>query len=590
MAGLEKRFNRIFYLKIGLIFVTLALAAFWAVSGARGHNTPVNYLGCAITVLGGIFLFILLDIRHHRVIERQKFTAILMEINEASLKRLDGRWNGFADSGAEFMEVQHPYSHDLDLFGPNSLFQWINVANTFLGRRRLAHWIGSFPAATADIMARQEAIEELAQSLSWRQRFSAHGIAVATRLKDPAHLFQWAQERNPLFTRRSVIWLLRFLSLTTVGALVIFFGFRRLPFYLPLFLFLVHLVLMKIGRKKREAILVTAAAYQQDLALYKDLIRAVETRKFHSPLLKNLQSRLRPAAGGMASDQLRRLEKIVDAIANRNNAFFALINVITLWDYHCLIALEKWKAEAGRQLALWLETLGRFEALASLAIVNCDHPDWARPALAAEPCRYFAKDLGHPLLTEDRRVVNDLQIEPPTQTLLITGSNMSGKSTYLRTAGINLVLAYAGARVCARECRCSPMRIFTCMRVSDNLEQNISSFYAEILRIKMIVQAAAEFPVFFLLDEIFKGTNSVDRHNGAKILIHKLIRHHAVGLVSTHDLELGELAAENRTVQNYHFQEFYENDQLRFDYRLRSGISTTRNALHLMKLAGITFD
>jgi DNA mismatch repair ATPase MutS len=250
--------------------------------------------------------------------------------------------------------------------------------------------------------------------------------------------------------------------------------------------------------------------------------------------------------------------------------------------------LEAWKEQAGRSLNTWLQALGDFEALASLAVIAHDYPNWCIPEVEETPPYLKASQMGHPLLTEDR-VCNDLAILPQAGILLITGSNMSGKSTLLRTAGVNLVLAYAGAPVCAAAFRCSLMRIYTCMRVNDNLEQSISSFYAELLRIKMIVAAAkqATRPVFFLLDEVFKGTNSQDRHTGAKILIKQLKRLGAVGLVSTHDLELAELAAESKGIINYHFREYYQNDRIHFDYKLRPGVSTTRNALYLIKLAGI---
>lgn len=239
----------------------------------------------------------------------------------------------------------------------------------------------------------------------------------------------------------------------------------------------------------------------------------------------------------------------------------------------------------------WLETIGELEGLASLALIAYDYPDWYMPSIVHGSSTLAAKSMGHPLLGNEQ-VRNDLTIQEPHRVLLITGSNMSGKSTLLRTAGMNLVLAYAGAPVCATYFRCAKMDIYTCMRVSDNLEKSISSFYGELLRIKEIVEASRRGrPVFFLLDEIFKGTNSHDRHLGAKILIKQLYRQHAIGMVSTHDLELGELEGESKgSVKNYHFQEHYQEQEIRFDYRLRPGISTTRNALYLIKMIGVNIE
>jgi DNA mismatch repair ATPase MutS len=301
-----------------------------------------------------------------------------------------------------------------------------------------------------------------------------------------------------------------------------------------------------------------------------------------------MQSGLLNSRGEKASEQIKRLEKIADRISNRENAMFFPINVLLLWDYHSMMALERWKIQSGKNIEKLMETIGKAEALCSLAALCCDYPDWVIPEFTASPSVVRAKSLGHPLLGE-RKVCNDLSIEKPACALLITGSNMSGKSTYLRTAGINLVLAYAGAPVCASYMKCSVMDIHTCMRVNDNLEKNISSFYAEILRIKDIVNASkGSRQVFFLLDEIFKGTNSQDRHAGAESLIKNLCRNGAAGMVSTHDLELGALEGESGgQVKNYHFQEHYMDNEIHFDYKLRPGVSTTRNALYLIRMAGI---
>ena len=252
-----------------------------------------------------------------------------------------------------------------------------------------------------------------------------------------------------------------------------------------------------------------------------------------------------------------------------------------------MIALESLKKKSGKLIKTWLDTIGEFEALSSLSNLRYDNPDWTFPKITDKPYYIRARDMGHPLITENR-VCNDLKIDGPTRALLITGSNMSGKSTYLRTAGINLVLAYAGGPVCAKEFHCNIFYIYTCMRVSDNLEKNISSFYAELLRIKEIVDESKRSKVFFLLDEIFKGTNSHDRHEGAKILIKRLLDNNAIGLISTHDLELGVLERESSgKVRNYHFKEYYKNREIHFDYKLNPGISTTRNAMYLIKMVGI---
>ena len=272
----------------------------------------------------------------------------------------------------------------------------------------------------------------------------------------------------------------------------------------------------------------------------------------------------------------------------RHSQLYLIINILLLWDYRCLAAIEKWRTDSGVYLEDWIAVLAELEALASLAIISYDHPDWTQPQLYNDQPRLFASQIGHPLLSEDR-VSNDIGTMRKGQVYLITGSNMSGKSTLLRTVGINLVLAYAGAPVCAKEFHCSIFNIYTSMRIRDDLRSNISSFYAELLRIKKMIDAAKRGEsVFFLLDEIFRGTNSRDRHAGARVLVKQLSDEGAVGFVSTHDVELGNLADENNKIKNYHFREEYIEGQLHFDYKLRSGISNTRNAVYLMKMAGIT--
>jgi DNA mismatch repair ATPase MutS len=254
-----------------------------------------------------------------------------------------------------------------------------------------------------------------------------------------------------------------------------------------------------------------------------------------------------------------------------------------------MIAMEKWKKQSGRNLRNLVTVIGRFEEICSLAIIHYDNPDWCFPQFTDSKQNLAAVKMGHPLLAFDVRVCNDLILKGSGNVLLITGSNMSGKSTLLRTVGVNLALAYAGCSVCAGSFSCSIMNIYTAMRVNDNLEKSISSFYAELLRIKTIIQAAGRSDtILFLLDEIFKGTNSIDRHTGAGVVIKKLSKMGAVGLVSTHDLELSELESEkNFDIENYHFSESYANNQIIFDYKLRTGVSKTTNAIYLMRMVGI---
>lgn len=580
LITLEKGFRRMIHYKLWVILCGFAMIAVFILNRMYWWSSGV--------FLSGVALLFIIDWKHRQIQLHQKYASILEETNEHALWRFDKRWCQFPDTGEEFKDDGHPYSSDLDIFGKASLFQWINGCHTFLGRRKLAAFFALPPESISSIVQRQRAIEELAKRLKWRQWLFAHGSMMTGKSQDPRELVDWAKEQHPLYTKTAVVVGIRALTLFTLGSWLIFLLTHEIPVYLPTGALLLQYIILKIQGKQRKKILNTVFYYRKNLELYQELLDHIERKNFSADYLRRLQKGLRNEQQDTASLQLRRLVRIADQVATRDHAMYGIFNTITLWDYHCLIALESWKEKSGRFLGNWLNTIGEIEALSSLAIIRYDHPGWAFPEIVEGPSTYIAKDLAHPLLPDVIRKGNQLNIQDQIQVLLITGSNMSGKSTYLRTTGINLVLAYAGAPVCATFLTCSRMRIYTCMRISDNLEKNISTFYAEILRIKMIVEATAhQKTVFFLLDEIFKGTNSVDRHLGAKVLIKKLIHNEAVGLVSTHDLELGELEQECKQVKNCHFQEFFRDGELVFDYLLRPGISKTRNALYLMKAAGI---
>ncbi len=488
---LERVFNRFVYLKLTVVLLGLTAAGYFLV--LKKFPTGGGLL------LFGIFLLIYLDIRHRKIVFYRKYALILRDINEQSLGRLGGRWCNFPDAGTEFRDDAHPYTSDLDIFGAGSLFQWINVTQTYLGRKKLAGLLAHPPDAIPVIRERQGAIAELAGNLRWRQWFQARGIAIKDQMRDPDFLIKWANERNPFFLQKAVVLSLRALPVITIGFIIAYFNTKAIPFYIPLLGLILQFGLLKIRVKKRSIILATAGEYEKNIQIYASLLEQILEKDCQSGYLQRLKQKLFNHAEQPAGLQLNKLTKIIDLIANRNNGFYPVVNIITLWDYHCLIALERWKKTSGEYLQDWLETIAEFEALASLALIQYDHPEWAQPDFIHGTPAVTADNLGHPLLSDATRITNPLQIGTQTRTLLITGSNMSGKSTYLRTAGINLVLAYSGAPVCAKSFRCTLMDIYTCMRISDNLAKNISTFYAEILRIKSIVEATAgSRPVFFL--------------------------------------------------------------------------------------------
>jgi DNA mismatch repair ATPase MutS len=532
-------------------------------------------------------LFIFLAIKHNKIKQNKIRCSILSEINGNSLKRVNNNWKDFSDSGEDFIDENHNYSKDLDIFGENSLFQWINTCITYLGRQNLKDALSSPKYSTQEIHKRQEAIKELADNIGWTQRFAAEAILSKNKNHNPEDLFKWVEDKNEFFLKPWVIVIIRILPVITISLLVSSFVFSNVSYKVGLAAIALQIVLLAIGFKEVSRNLDTIYQYKNTIIVYNKLLMHIEKKNFSSEYLKNLKEKLLNSEGMTASFQIKKLVKLVNLVSDRINMYYIPINILTLWDYQCLINLQRFKKASGASLKSWLEVIGEMESLNSLGAIAYEHSDWAMPTFQTAIPIFKASSLGHPLLGSNR-VYNDLHIEDSQNVLLITGSNMSGKSTLLRTTGINLVLAYAGAPVCAETFHCSIMDIYTCMRTSDNLEKNISSFYAELLRIKKLVSATeSKAPIFFLLDEIFKGTNSIDRHTGAKVLVTKLSTENALGFVSTHDLELGDIENTNKKVKNYHLKEYYKDDKLYFDYKLRTGVSTTRNALYLMKMAGL---
>lgn len=540
-----------------------------------------------ILLIALMYLFIVLINKHSKVVYNKKCCASMSTINEDALKRLKGQWKSFKDTGEEFIKDTHNYSKDLDIFGKGSIFQFINTVNTYLGRQKLNHILTSPRYTVEEIYERQEAVKELADSLGWRQRFMAEGKIAPQQMEDPELLIKWGTERSNLFKSFLFISTIRVLPVITIGIILLYFFTRNIPYYLPLVAIGIQVLILKLKSDETGKALNSVYKYKADLEIYERMFYLVERKKFKSKLLNELQKNFIDEKGVKATKQIGKLDKLASLINDRRNFFYYIINSGILLDFQLAIKLEDWKMVAGSSLKQWLDTIAEIETLCSLSVLKHDNPKWSMPRFETTSLMLRAKNIGHPLLNVSR-VCNNLKLDKSQSILLSTGSNMSGKSTLLRTAGINLVLAYAGAPVCAESFCCSIMNIYTCMRISDNLEENISSFYAEILRIRKLIDAVnRKEPVFFLLDEIFRGTNSKDRHTGAKVLIERLSRENVIGFVSTHDLELADIEKTNSRVKNYHFREYYRDNKIYFDYKLRSGVSTTRNALYLMKMAGI---
>jgi hypothetical protein len=549
-----------------------------------------NYYVSSIIFLACASIFIYLVYLHDKALKSKKYYMAMVDINEEALKRASGGWRDFLDHGEEFKDDIHSYSGDLDIFGKSSLFQWINTCSTYDGRKKLAYILANPLKTVKEIKERQQAIKELSEKLQWRQEFSAEGRLISEKSSNPEKLTEVVLSIHEFYLNKGIIILCKVIPIITTLLLIMSFVLQMFSYKIALVAIAIQIIMLIPKHLERVMELDTIYFFKDNVATYERLLSSIERQEFNSEYLKALKNRLGNEQGNNATKGIKELKGISDKISDRKNLFYIIINILFLWEYQSMFQMEKWKKKYGSSLKEWLNTIGELEALNSLSVIAYDNDTWTMPEVKENMEVLKAKSMGHPLLG-DNGVRNDVTMERPTSIILITGSNMSGKSTLLRTIGINIVLSYLGAPVCAEQFSCSIMNIYTCMRIGDNLEKSISSFYAEILRIKMIVQAAKEGEkVFFLLDEIFKGTNSIDRHTGAKVLIKQLGECNSAGLVSTHDLELGEMEKEYNKIKNYHFQEHYVDGELKFDYKLKRGISTTRNALYIIKMAGIDVD
>ncbi|MBS4538604.1 DNA mismatch repair protein [Clostridium sp. D2Q-11] len=540
-------------------------------------------------VLSAIFIYLI--IFHNKLKHMYKYFLIFKDINSKSIDRLEGKWVSLKDTGEEFINEEHNYTFDLDIFGQGSLFQYINNTCTSQGRNRLAYVLSNPFTTKKEIDERQDAIKELSKKRWWRQRLLAEGMTIEEKNRDSKSLIEWGKSKNTLYSNKWFKSIVRILPFITILSILAGYILGVITWIIPTLLIITQYSMGYFNRKNINKEFNEVYKYKDEIKVYWKILNNFEKAKFKSSYLIKLKNRIKNDKGYSAIKQFKVLDKIVENILNRKNILFIPINVLTLWDYHCLIALYKWKNNSGDLVRDWLYVVGEIEVLSSLSSIGYDNPQWSIPEIAEEDSVFISREIAHPLLI-NKSVSNSIKIQDPSRIVLITGSNMAGKSTFLRTIGINLVLAYSGTYICGERLRCSLMNLQTCMRISDDLEAGISSFYGELRRISNIVKASKEdTQVFFLLDEIFKGTNSYDRHLGAKMLLKQMYKNNAMGLVSTHDLELGELEKSTMgNVLNYHFQEHYKEGQIHFDYLLRRGVSTTRNAIYLMKMAGVDIE
>jgi hypothetical protein len=536
-------------------------------------------------LIAPLVLFWILIVAHSKSVERLERATRAAVFYERGIARLESRWMGHGEQGERFRDPDHVYAEDLDIFGKGSLFELLCTARTRPGENTLARWLLS-PATRDEAAARQEAVAELRPRLDLREDLALLGDAVRSDM-DPDAVGAWAEAQPVIFPAGARI-LAPILAAAVVVTFALYMGrvTTRTPFVAALFIELGYAFFL--GTKTmRVAAAVNSPA--RDLALFAKLLKRLEGERFSAPLLEALRARL-AASGLVASVQIAHLRDLVSRMDWQRNIFFAPIAMATLWAAQVAMAIERWRRISGPRVREWIATVGELEALLALAGYSYEHPNDPFPELAPVAEGSFdAVALGHPLMNEAQAIRNDLRLGGELRLLIVSGSNMSGKSTLLRTVGLNAVLAWAGAPVRAARLTISPLRLGASIRVLDSLQDGRSRFYTEITRLREIVgMSGGPIPVLFLMDELLSGTNSHDRRIGASAIVRTLVDRGAFGMITTHDLALAHIAEDLAgRAMNVHFVDTLENGRLHFDYRLQPGVVERSNALDLMRSVGL---
>lgn len=555
----------------------LALAAFTLIAAGFLIHSARNLAFLLLPVAA----FIVVAVLHEKVLAAVRLRERSIRFYQNGLARLDGSWKGRGESGERFLHGDHPYARDLDIFGAASLFQYLSTARTQSGEETLARWLRN-AALPAEVAARQAAVRELAPKLEFREELASCGEDVRAGL-DAGTLAAWGESRPVLSSRGT--------QAVTTGLALLWLASLAVPLlwgtWIPLVLISIanfayaHRLFLRL--EQTAGTVETAAA---ELRLLAQVLVGLEREEFASPRLIELQAAVRHD-GVAASRAIRHLASLAEAIASRENRLLKPFDAVLFWSAQFVFAAERWQKRYGPAIRVWMEAAGELEALASFAAFTFEHPQYAFAEFVEGGPVFEAEALAHPLL--GRAVENDVRFDAGRQLMILSGPNMAGKSTFIRSIGISAVLAQCGAPVRARRLVMSPLQVAASICILDSLSGGVSRFYAEIQRLKMIVDLAQDGPpVLFLLDELLSGTNSHDRLTGTRFVLQTLVARHAIGVVSTHDLALATIPDSlSGRAFNAHFEDRVEGDALVFDYRIKPGVVQTSNALKLMRAIGI---
>lgn len=577
LQQVKKQIFRISMLRLTLFIAGVAGIYFFF------SQTPLLIVCICLTFLP---FFILVKV-HNRLFIRKEWLETQARIIQEELQALSGDYSSFED-GKEYVNPEHPYSFDLDIFGRRSLFQSINRTCTFFGKVRLAEWLQNHLHEKASIEKRQEMVREISEHTLFREQFRVAGLVHHSQSSDAEKIQAWSQSPAQYLHAgwvKAFIWGVPVInSLLLITSLAGWTSFSWLGLSFGIFLVLSFGII-----KRATYIQETYGKQLKSLNGYARLIALAKAENWKSAGMQELMERFN-LNGQSPIQALQQLSKELDRLDLRNNQFlYVLLEGSIFFQLQEIVRIERWKARYGQHINEWLETVGELDALCSLGTFAYNHPQYTYPELTEKPFCFLATQMGHPLMPASQCVKNDATIPSRPFFLIITGANMAGKSTYLRTIGVNYLLACIGAPVCCERLKLHPNQLITSLRSSDSLSDNESYFFAELKRLKRIIDLLNQGKqLFIILDEILKGTNSMDKQKGSFDLIRQFMQLKANGIIATHDLLLGSLIKQfPEEIRNYCFEADTKENELTFSYKLREGVAQNMNACFLMKKMGI---
>jgi len=590
IAALDHRQRLLAYGRLAMVAAAVALVWMALEQGASS----------ILWVLAPTAAFTVLMIVHNRLERQIERLRRAVRFFDRGVARLEGNWAGRGQTGEGYLNPAHPYAVDLDLFGKGSLFELLCTARTHIGEETLARWLLA-PAEPAVVGERQQAVDELRPRLDLREDLAVVGEEARTGV-DPSSLAAWGEAPVLLPpATRPVLWVFTAIGvvgfaggvatmLHTAGLLALSERAAALCRDVFLVVLVVNGTFLYRKRAAVDAVVLAVEEAAHELALLSGVLERLERERFHSPRLAAVEASL-VSAGAPPSQRIRRLARILENLDSRDNVFVRVAEVFILWTAHSALAVEDWRRGSGPAVRSWLTAVGEMEALCSLASHAFENPADPYPELVTGgPSMLEGEALGHPLIPAARLVRNDVCLGGNgPRVLVVSGSNMSGKSTMMRTLGVNCVLAQAGAPVRAQRLKLSPLAVGASIRLTDSLQEGVSRFYAEILRLRQILDLTSSGrPVLFLIDEVLHGTNSHDRRIGAEALVRGLVERGAIGLITTHDLALADITVRlGERASNVHFEDQIIDGQIHFDYRMRPGVVRKSNAIELMRQVGL---